>query len=239
MNGDESVPGPAPAGRARGTRPSALHHLLYDRGVRFAAGLAVVVAIPVAVLFYFQFRALHGPRANVGSRAAAAQPGHGGLAGQDARGSAAASSHQRAAAGAAGTLGAAGSRMDRSRVRGGADREPLRRGVLGLVGDRHGARRSSGSSSTTTACAARRLATRAHGFAIGPGAGRSAAAAAPASSPTYRRAIVAFTADDRRTAEVRPGADAVRLGGPRPDDQLHRFRGGRRATCERRTSRRW
>jgi hypothetical protein len=34
-------------------------HLLRDRGVRFAAGLAVVVAIPVAVLFYFQFRSLH------------------------------------------------------------------------------------------------------------------------------------------------------------------------------------
>jgi signal transduction histidine kinase len=41
------------------TRPSALSYLLYDRGVRFAAGLAVVVAIPVAVLFYFQFRALN------------------------------------------------------------------------------------------------------------------------------------------------------------------------------------
>ena len=40
------------------TRTSALSHLLYDRGVRFAAGLAVVVAIPVAVLFYFQFRSL-------------------------------------------------------------------------------------------------------------------------------------------------------------------------------------
>ena len=40
------------------TRPSAFQHLLYDRGVRFAAGLAVVVAIPVAVLFYFQFRSL-------------------------------------------------------------------------------------------------------------------------------------------------------------------------------------
>lgn len=40
------------------TRPSSFSHLLYDRGVRFAAGLAVVVAIPVAVLFYFQFKAL-------------------------------------------------------------------------------------------------------------------------------------------------------------------------------------
>ena len=45
--------------RSHSTRPSALSHLLYDRGVRFAAGLAVVVAIPVAVLFYFQFRSLN------------------------------------------------------------------------------------------------------------------------------------------------------------------------------------
>jgi signal transduction histidine kinase len=41
------------------TRTSAFSHLLHDRGVRFAAGLAVVVAIPVAVLFYFQFRSLN------------------------------------------------------------------------------------------------------------------------------------------------------------------------------------
>ncbi len=49
----------AESGRSHSTRPSALSHLLYDRGVRFAAGLAVVVAIPVAVLFYFQFRSLN------------------------------------------------------------------------------------------------------------------------------------------------------------------------------------
>lgn len=41
------------------TRPGALTHVLHDRGVRFAAGLAVVVAIPVTVLFYFQFRSLN------------------------------------------------------------------------------------------------------------------------------------------------------------------------------------
>ena len=40
------------------TKTRAITHLLHDRGVRFAAGLAVVVAIPVAVLFYFQFRSL-------------------------------------------------------------------------------------------------------------------------------------------------------------------------------------
>ena len=40
------------------TRTRAFSHLLHDRGVRFAAGLAIVVAIPVAVLFYFQFRSL-------------------------------------------------------------------------------------------------------------------------------------------------------------------------------------
>ena len=41
-----------------GTRP--VHSSSsYDRGVRLAAGLAVVVAIPMAVLFYFQFRSLN------------------------------------------------------------------------------------------------------------------------------------------------------------------------------------
>ena len=51
---------PSDSGRRVGsTRPSAFSHLLYDRGVRFAAGLAIVVAIPVAVLFYFQFKSLN------------------------------------------------------------------------------------------------------------------------------------------------------------------------------------
>src|SRR5215218_825039 len=42
-----------------GTRPSPLIQFFYDRGVRLAAGLAVVVAIPMAVLFYFQFKSLN------------------------------------------------------------------------------------------------------------------------------------------------------------------------------------
>lgn len=42
-----------------GTRPNALSSFLFDRGLRFAAGLAIVVTIPVAVLFYFQFRSLN------------------------------------------------------------------------------------------------------------------------------------------------------------------------------------
>jgi len=33
--------------------------LFYDRGIRLAAGLAVVVATPMAVLFYFQFKSLN------------------------------------------------------------------------------------------------------------------------------------------------------------------------------------
>ena len=41
-----------------GIVPSAVGQLLRDRSVRLAAGLAVAVAIPVAVLFFFQFRAL-------------------------------------------------------------------------------------------------------------------------------------------------------------------------------------
>jgi signal transduction histidine kinase len=38
--------------------PSALGQLLRDRSIRLAGGLAIAVAIPVAVLFYFQFRSL-------------------------------------------------------------------------------------------------------------------------------------------------------------------------------------
>jgi signal transduction histidine kinase len=41
-----------------GVGPSAVAQLLHDRSVRLAAGLAVAVAIPVAVLFYFQFRSI-------------------------------------------------------------------------------------------------------------------------------------------------------------------------------------
>lgn len=43
--------------RARGL--GWLGHLLDDRAIRLAAGLAVVVATPVAVLFYFQFQSIH------------------------------------------------------------------------------------------------------------------------------------------------------------------------------------
>ncbi|MCC6992785.1 MAG: hypothetical protein IT181_27520, partial [Acidobacteria bacterium] len=43
----------------RASRPGWLSHVLDDRGVRLAAGLAVVVAIPVAVLFSFQFQSIN------------------------------------------------------------------------------------------------------------------------------------------------------------------------------------
>jgi hypothetical protein len=36
-----------------------MNRFIHDRGVRLAAGLAVVVAIPMAVLFYFQFSSLN------------------------------------------------------------------------------------------------------------------------------------------------------------------------------------
>jgi signal transduction histidine kinase len=45
-----------PAGK--GVGPSAVGRLVRDRSLRLAAGLAVAVAIPVAVLFYFQFRSI-------------------------------------------------------------------------------------------------------------------------------------------------------------------------------------
>jgi hypothetical protein len=43
----------------KGTGPAALSQIVHDRSIRFAAGLAVAVAIPVTVLFYFQFRSLN------------------------------------------------------------------------------------------------------------------------------------------------------------------------------------
>jgi signal transduction histidine kinase len=42
-----------------GIGPSQVGQLLRDRSIRLAAGLAIAVTIPVAVLFYFQFRSLH------------------------------------------------------------------------------------------------------------------------------------------------------------------------------------
>ncbi len=42
-----------------GTGPRPAWQLLHDRGMRLAAGLAIVVAIPMGVLFYFQFRSLN------------------------------------------------------------------------------------------------------------------------------------------------------------------------------------
>jgi signal transduction histidine kinase len=43
----------------KATGPSVLSQLLHDRSIRLAALLAIAVAIPVAVLFYFQFRSLN------------------------------------------------------------------------------------------------------------------------------------------------------------------------------------
>jgi len=49
---------PDPAATGRGVGPSFLGHLLRDRSLRLAGSLAIAVTIPVAVLFYFQFRSI-------------------------------------------------------------------------------------------------------------------------------------------------------------------------------------
>lgn len=46
------------AGTPGGARSTGVGRLLDDRGLRLGAALAVVVAIPVSVLFYFQFRSI-------------------------------------------------------------------------------------------------------------------------------------------------------------------------------------
>ena len=50
--------GSSAASGGRGVGPSAIGQLMRDRSLRLAAGLAVAVAIPVAVLFYLEFRSL-------------------------------------------------------------------------------------------------------------------------------------------------------------------------------------
>jgi signal transduction histidine kinase len=56
---DERTHTTAASSTIRGRRLGRLSHVLDDRGIRLAAGLAVVVAIPVAVLFYFQFQSIN------------------------------------------------------------------------------------------------------------------------------------------------------------------------------------
>jgi signal transduction histidine kinase len=48
----------AVGGIAQMSSRNSVTQLFFDRGLRLAAGLAVVVAIPMAVLFYFQFKSL-------------------------------------------------------------------------------------------------------------------------------------------------------------------------------------
>ncbi len=55
---DDSTPASTPSSSGY-RRPRWLGQVLDDRGIRLGFGLAVVVAIPVAVLFYFQFRSIN------------------------------------------------------------------------------------------------------------------------------------------------------------------------------------
>ena len=56
---DERTHTAAASPTTRSRRLGWLSHLLDDRSIRLAAGLAVVVATPVAVLFYFQFQSIN------------------------------------------------------------------------------------------------------------------------------------------------------------------------------------
>ncbi|MEZ5292192.1 MAG: HAMP domain-containing sensor histidine kinase [Vicinamibacterales bacterium] len=58
MDDANQAPAPLPPASAD-RRPGWLGRLLDDRGLRVAAGLAIGVAIPVAVLFYFQLRSIN------------------------------------------------------------------------------------------------------------------------------------------------------------------------------------
>ncbi len=133
------------------TRPGSLGPFFYDRGVRFAAGLAIVVAIPVAVLFYFQFRVAERPREDVGRRPAPAEQRHRRVDGARRRRAPEAPAHQRAAAHPPGEDRAAGSGVGRSRPARRSQGESVRRVVLHL--ERARARRRDAGWPTTARAA--------------------------------------------------------------------------------------
>lgn len=56
---DDGTTAPTTSASSADRRPAWLGQVLDDRGVRLGMGLAIVVAIPVAVLFYFQFRSIN------------------------------------------------------------------------------------------------------------------------------------------------------------------------------------
>ena len=124
-----------------GTRPNPLSQVLVDRGVRLAVGLAVVIAIPVAVLFYFQFRSLNDLEATsaVVLRQLSSDTADS-LAQVDRRG-AQATAHLGAARHPAVADGAARSRVHRAGPGQGPGREPVHRRVLRL--DRRRRRRAA------------------------------------------------------------------------------------------------
>ena len=191
----------AASGATSTTQPSAFSHLLHDRGVRFAAGLAVVVAIPVAVLFYFQFRSLERHRRDVGGRPASIEPRHRRFAGARDRRNAQAPAHRSVAAARAAERASirrtsrgidtvfarawAPARSSRSCGCGRRTPEAIRRQVL-RVRPRQSASSRAGADQPTDGASANR----------------------PRATPSWcrrlrelaaqRRAIVAFPGDDRR-----------------------------------------
>ena len=214
-----------------GTRPNPLGQFLSDRGVRLAAGLAVVVAIPVAVLFYFQFRSLNDLEATSAvvlrqlssDTADSLRQGH--------RRVPQAAAHQRAAPHPAGADRAARPRVDRSDLQ----RWPGRKSV-------HRRRSTSGPTSGRGLAVAGWCST---GQPRHPRRGRpSAFARIPRSATACCRNCASWSScgarsspssDDRRRQALHPGAAALGVAGARTHDQRGGVRGGRR-TASRRSS---
>ena len=220
----------------RSRRPGWISHLLHDRGIRLAAGLAVVVAMPVAVLFYFQFQSINDLASTSAVVLRQLSQETADAAANDVEDTLKRPHIGVLLGGAAGPHRCARPRLDGPGVPTGAGAEPIRRGVLRVVGRRRRNRptRMLVYNRDSLADDSGDLDRR---FRDAPGVAAVILPRLPTAARTQARHR-GVPGHDRRPPEVRAGAAALPQRRPRYVLELHRARGRRRGdphacTCPR------
>ena len=216
------------ASAGRGVGPSLIGHLIRDRSLRLAGGLAIAVAIPVAVLFYFQFRSIDdlGRSSAVVLRQLSQETADGVTRKiEDTLKAPYINVLLRTPQAQSDPLNLAA--IEPTFEQGLGD-DAVRQPVLRLVGrlDRAPGR-------------AARLRPRERGLPLQPARSRRSSSSRFRELAPQKRAISVFeaTIDGRRT--LFPGAAAVRVPGARQDDQLRRVPRRRRAAAHASSCPRW
>ena len=213
---------PDPAATGRGVGPSFLGHLIRDRSLRLAGSLAIAVTIPVAVLFYFQFRSIRDlGRSSAVVLRQLSQETADGVTGEieDALKAPYINVLLRDVAAADRP---AEPRGDRADLRAGRSRRC-----------RSSAASTSGPTSRpSTAASCSPTTARTNGFTLEPARSGDGGAAVPRAGAAEAR-DQRLRGDDRRAAHLLPGAAAVRLPDARQADQLRRVARRRRAAAPR------